>query len=91
MYTLWEDQALAKQINHYLESKPDATKAEIERQFHTTPYRLKILIKEGLISFQESVIPFYKYRWKGHNKNAVKIPDTIKWYTDRYKDGNKTI
>jgi|688.fasta_scaffold55712_7 hypothetical protein len=86
MYTLLEDKALALQINHYLESKPDATKAEIERKFNTTPYRLKMLIKEELIAFKDNVIPFHQYRWKGHNKNAIKIPETIKWYTDRYGD-----
>ena len=86
MYTLLEDKALARQINHYLESKPETTKAEIERQFNTTTYRLNMLIKEGLVSFKDNVIPFYQYRWKGHNKNAVKIPETIKWYTDRYGD-----
>jgi hypothetical protein len=85
MYTLLEDKALAKQINHYLESKPETTKAEIERQFNTTTYRLNMLIKEGLVTFKDNVIPFHQYRWKGHNKNAVKIPETIKWYTDRYK------
>ena len=86
MYTLFEDQALALKINQYLESKPNASKLEVEKKFHTTSYRLKMLIEGGLVSFQPPTEPFYKLRWNNHVKNQPKIPETLKWYTDRYGD-----